>query len=302
MNIHHFVSDCPLAIEDTSPSTQDKLNNEYHHHLSSKDKLTYGPFLQSTWKHNFLRPNSSPPLSPFQEEPPSQPQPQPQQFSRRSSTDLFVGASRMQRKRRRPPHSYASIIAHAILSSKDQKMTLRDIYTWVQTMYPNLYKVNEAGWQNTIRHNLSLNRCFLKFPRSPTQNGKPKGKGGYWGIDIDQLSNTAFGRHILDTGTPGGFEYFDHVSPIYGADSSTTTDSSMHPWPARHSTTKTMQTVETMHPIDPPHRSPEPLPSFHVNCDHGTSLHDYEDRDFQQQQVVVNQFYPSLTNICSLLD
>ncbi|KAI8142504.1 fork head domain-containing protein, partial [Fennellomyces sp. T-0311] len=82
-----------------------------------------------------------------------------------------------------PPHSYASMIAQAILTSAEHKLTLRDIYDYVQKRYPHMYEANEPGWQNTIRHNLSLNRCFCKLPRA---NGtKSKGKGGYWCVDID---------------------------------------------------------------------------------------------------------------------
>ncbi|ORZ09577.1 fork head domain-domain-containing protein, partial [Absidia repens] len=76
------------------------------------------------------------------------------------------------RRRRRPPHSYASMIAQAILTSQDQKMSLRDIYTWVQQRYPHLYESNETGWKNTIRHNLSLNRCFYKLPKSSHEKGR----------------------------------------------------------------------------------------------------------------------------------
>ncbi|KAI8145292.1 the forkhead domain of the adipocyte transcription factor Freac-11, partial [Fennellomyces sp. T-0311] len=90
------------------------------------------------------------------------------------------------RKRRRPPHSYASLIAQAILTSPEQRLTLREIYEWIQTRYPNLYEANETGWQNTIRHNLSLNRCFMKLPRIQQDGNRNKGsKGGYWAVDID---------------------------------------------------------------------------------------------------------------------
>lgn len=64
-----------------------------------------------------------------------------------ASTERTSSAARNQRKRRRPPHSYASLIAQAILTSPGQRLTLRDIYDWVQRKYPHMYEANEPGWQ-----------------------------------------------------------------------------------------------------------------------------------------------------------
>ncbi|KAL7310451.1 hypothetical protein PS15m_009951 [Mucor circinelloides] len=101
------------------------------------------------------------------------------------------------RKRRRPPFSYSSLIAQAILESENERMTLRDIYTWITGRYPALYNAEDTGWQNTIRHNLSLNRCFKKVPKSELVGTNHRGKGGYWTIDptqMEKFKNGAFAK------------------------------------------------------------------------------------------------------------
>ncbi|CEP06992.1 hypothetical protein [Parasitella parasitica] len=80
----------------------------------------------------------------------------------------------------KPPYSYATLIAHAILSSKDGRLTLNDIYQWISQKYP-VFSMGNGGWQNSIRHNLSLNKkWFYKIDRRPTQANP--GKGCYWAL------------------------------------------------------------------------------------------------------------------------
>lgn len=83
------------------------------------------------------------------------------QKQQREASEIEVPKSRPMRKRRRPPHSYASLIAQAILTSQYQRMTLREIYEWVQTRYPHLYEANETGWQVRAKHYFKLLRCMI---------------------------------------------------------------------------------------------------------------------------------------------
>ncbi|EGV63154.1 hypothetical protein CANTEDRAFT_130674 [Yamadazyma tenuis ATCC 10573] len=88
------------------------------------------------------------------------------------------------------------MITQSILSNEDGVMSLSEIYDWISGRYA-YYKYSKTGWQNSIRHNLSLNKAFEKVPRRPNEPGK----GMKWQISesykdefLNKVSNGAISK------------------------------------------------------------------------------------------------------------
>lgn len=81
-------------------------------------------------------------------------------------------------ERMKPPHSYIALIATAILSSPEKKLTLTEINEYLVKNYA-FFRGSYQGWKNSVRHNLSFNKCFVKILRD---SARPWGKDNLWAV------------------------------------------------------------------------------------------------------------------------
>jgi len=64
----------------------------------------------------------------------------------------------------KPPYSFSVLIFMAIESSPRRRLPVKGIYEWIADQFP-FYKQAPLGWRNSVRHNLSLNRCFCRVEK-----------------------------------------------------------------------------------------------------------------------------------------
>ncbi|XP_059801766.1 forkhead box protein Q1a [Hypanus sabinus] len=134
------------------------------------------------------------------------------------------GKSKTYTRRPKPPYSYIALIAMAIRDSATGRLTLAEINDYLMKKFP-FFRGTYTGWRNSVRHNLSLNDCFVKVLRDPS---RPWGKDNYWMLNPNSeytFADGVFRRRRKRIGRkplkePGAGE--KHVEVMPGVHSTTT--------------------------------------------------------------------------------
>ncbi|XP_077443234.1 checkpoint suppressor 1 [Stigmatopora argus] len=186
---------------DLSLSLSASFSKAEDEELTSLSWLHESTDLLNSFSHSGLR-SVSPLLDPDGQHPrsPSSTSPCPDDpllGDAHSAYELAAGANR------KPPYSFSCLIFMAIEDAPNKRLPVKDIYGWILEHFP-YFASAPTGWKNSVRHNLSLNKCFKKVDKDRSQS---IGKGSLWSIDpeyrhnlIQALKKTPY--HPYSTGLP----------------------------------------------------------------------------------------------------
>lgn len=109
-----------------------------------------------------------------------------------SSSEFEMQTRAHQTPNVKPPFSFIAMISMAIKNNPKKKASLQEIYKFIVEKFP-YYKSSSKGWKNSVRHNLSLNECFIKQPR---EKEDVQGKGCFWIINPQDANMFDDGQYL----------------------------------------------------------------------------------------------------------
>lgn len=107
------------------------------------------------------------------------------QNSAKKSVTVLTKLDNADRVFPKPVYSYSCLIAMALKNSRNGSLPVSEIYTFMTEHFP-YFKTAPDGWKNSVRHNLSLNKCFAKV-ETPKVTGNNSKKGCLWALNPNKV-------------------------------------------------------------------------------------------------------------------
>ncbi len=141
-----------------------------------------------------------PALEPMVARRPATPPPSSPSLNTSSSSSTSIDSE----EAKRPNLSYAALIVLAIRSYSEKKATLQMIYQYIMDKFPYFRVCDSQQWQNSIRHNLTIHKAFVK-------GDKQEGKGSFWSINSEINADQFFKKRNKDDS--GAIEALKRLMP-----------------------------------------------------------------------------------------
>ncbi|XP_060079474.1 forkhead box protein B1-like [Ylistrum balloti] len=98
----------------------------------------------------------------------------------------------------KPPYSYAGMIIVAIMRSPKRMLSLSQIHEYLRNMF-DFFQQSYSGWKDSVRHNLSHCKCFVKGGKTPD------GRNNLWTVNMSEVTPSLFRRQQTAIAKDGNY-------------------------------------------------------------------------------------------------
>lgn len=174
------------ALADQSPTSDYLDDSSIADGSCSSGSVIHSPNSNNQFAQNQQQFRASPPELQLQQNGQTAQQPQassPNAAQQRNRHPHNIPYDPLVHTANKPPYSFSCLIFMAIEDCEQKALPVKEIYAWIVDHFP-YFNNAPTGWKNSVRHNLSLNKCFQKVEKASNL-----GKGSLWTVDQQYRPN-----------------------------------------------------------------------------------------------------------------